>query len=131
MGGISGVHAGLSTGRSVLVAAWDMPFLTGELLRFIVDVGVAHGAYAALPESESPHGVEPFCAWYSIASLPAMDRFLGAGGGSARDFLSQLPHVHRIPQSVTGQFGDPRVLFLSVNTVEDLARARAIAEKAQ
>jgi molybdopterin-guanine dinucleotide biosynthesis protein A len=131
MGGISGVHAGLSAGRNVLVVAWDMPFVSGELLRSIMAAGVAHAADAAIPESDSPHGFEPFCAWYSVSALPAMDRFLDAGGGSARDFLSLLPHVQRIPQSVTAQFGDPRVLFLSVNTAEDLARARAIAEKAQ
>lgn len=130
LGGISGVHAALSLGRDVLVVAWDMPFVTGDLLRAIVFAGVEHDAEAAVPLSDSPHGVEPFCAWYSVRAFAAMDRFLAGGGGGAHDLLARL-RVHHIPQSVTARYGDPRILFLSVNTAEDLARARAIAGAAQ
>lgn len=108
-----------------------MPFVTGDLLQVIVNEGVEHGADAAVPRSDSPFGVEPFCAWYSARALEPMGRFLAAGAGSARDLLARLSRVHYVPQSVTARFGDPRVLFFSVNTAEDLARARAIAGASQ
>ena len=130
-GGISGVHAALSIGRDTLVVAWDMPFVTGDLLDAIVSAGIRSGADAAVPLSDSPHGIEPFCAWYSVRARQAIEGFLARGGGSARDFLSGLPRVHHVSAAVTARFGDPRVLFMSVNTEADLALARAIAEKAQ
>lgn len=130
-GGFSGVHAALSSGRDALVVAWDMPFVTGDLLRAIVAAGADHGADAAVPRSDSPHGIEPFCAWYSARSFPPIDLFLAAGGGSAHDLVARLPNVYYVPQAVTARFGDPRVLFSSVNTPQDLARARAIVETPQ
>jgi hypothetical protein len=36
-----------------------------------------------------------------------------------------------VPLSVSARFGDPDTLFLSVNTPQDLARARDIAETLQ
>ena len=131
IGGIAGIHAALSSGRDVIVVAWDMPFVTGDLLQVIVSEGVEHGADAAVPRSDSPFGVEPFCAWYTARALEPMGRFLAEGGGSARDLLARLPRVRYIPRSVTARFGDPHLLFFSVNTAEDLARARAILDTAQ
>jgi molybdopterin-guanine dinucleotide biosynthesis protein A len=131
IGGISGIQRGLSSGRNVLVVAWDMPFVTGDLLAAIATAGIEQHADAAVPVSNSPRGIEPFCAWYSTTALAPLNRFLVEGGGSASDFVGRLPRVHRIPQSVTARFGDPRVLFFSVNTPQELAEARAMAEAAQ
>lgn len=131
MGGISGVLAALSLQRNVLVVAWDMPFVTGELLKAIVDVAAQNPADAVVPQSNSPQGIEPFCAWYSVKTIGALDQFLASGGGSAREFLARLPRVHIVPLHVTATFGDPARLFFSVNTPGDLARARAMAERPQ
>ena len=131
LGGISGVLSGLSSGRDVVVVAWDMPFVTGELLTAIVRAGIDNRADAAVPQSESPTGIEPFCAWYSASALGTLEASLAAGHGSASDIVAGLDRVHHIPQSVTAKFGDPRILFFSVNTAADLARARAIAESAR
>jgi molybdopterin-guanine dinucleotide biosynthesis protein A len=125
-GGLSGVHAALRQGRDILVVAWDMPFVTPELLGAIVQAGVEHDADAAVPESDSPHRVEPFCAWYAASCRMALSEFLRSGGGSAHRFLERLPRLHLIPKRVTTRFGDPRLLFSSVNTAADLERARAI-----
>jgi molybdopterin-guanine dinucleotide biosynthesis protein A len=130
-GGVSGILAALSFRRDVLVVAWDMPFVPGGLLAAIASAGVAHGVHAVVPESESPHGVEPFCAWYAARARTSVDQFLAKRGRSASDLVARLPSVHRLPLTVTARFGDPRILFLSVNTPQDLERARAIANAAQ
>lgn len=124
-GGLAGVHAALGAGHDVVVVAWDMPFVTAPLLRLIRDEGTASNADACVPESHSPHGIEPFCAWYSSALLPALDAFLAGGGGPARAFLDTVS-VRRIPLSAVRAVGDPARMFFSVNTLTDLERARAL-----
>ena len=124
-GGLSGVEAALARGRDIVVVAWDMPFVTPDLLRLLLSA--SHGARVTVPESNSAYGVEPFCAWYSTAVLPELSAFLDQGGGPARDFLSGVPGVHRVPLDEVARIGTPERLLLSVNTAEDLDRARALA----
>lgn len=134
LGGLAGIYAGLTHGRvdrDLLAVAWDMPFVHPDLLVRMVAVGLEESANAVVPESDSPNGIEPFCAWYSASAREPLEDFLARGGGSAGSFLSLLPRVHRFPLSQTRQFGDPAVLFLSVNTPADLSRARAIADAAE
>ena len=126
-GGLSGVHAALSPGKDVLVVAWDMPFVVPQLLRAIVDRAVSSNAHVVVPESRGPAGIEPFCAFYSAKALPEIDAFLAAGGGAAHGFLRALPGTVRLPLSDVVRIGDPDRLFFSVNTPEDLERARTIA----
>lgn len=113
------------------MVAWDMPFVHPDLLARMVAIGSEEAATAVVPESESPTGVEPFCGWYSADAREPLEEFLERGSGSASSFLDLLPDVHRVPLSEVRQFGDPAVLFLSVNTAADLARARAIADAAE
>lgn len=131
-GGVAGVHAALAKSRDILVVAWDMPFVSPALLRHMVQVAARNPrAWAVVPESDSPHGIEPFCAWYAARCRGATEGFLAAGGGPARDFVTALPTVVRVPIAEVARFGDPRTMFLSVNTPGDLARARAIAASAR
>jgi molybdopterin-guanine dinucleotide biosynthesis protein A len=127
-GGMAGVEAALSEGRDVLVVAWDMPFVIPELLRAVVAAADATGADIALPESLSPHGCEPFCAFYSARVRAPLRQFLESGGGAAREFLGRVSRMHLIPLQEIASFGDLGQLFLSVNTPVDLSRARAIAD---
>jgi molybdopterin-guanine dinucleotide biosynthesis protein A len=128
-GGLAGVEAALSTGRDIVVLAWDMPFVTARVLRALIDVAHDTKADAVLPESESPYGFEPFCGFYSQRVRPLLTRFLEEGGGAAKDFVAQLENVERIPLATLSAMGDPRELFLSVNTHDDLERARAMAAR--
>jgi molybdopterin-guanine dinucleotide biosynthesis protein A len=130
LGGVAGIHAALTGGRDILVVAWDMPFVASGLLGHLVQLAARNpDAWAVVPESEE--GPEPFCAWYAARCRSATAAFLGTGGGQARDFVAALPLVVRVPVEDCARFGDPRDIFLSVNTPEDLARARTIAESAR
>lgn len=126
-GGMAGVEAALRHGADVLVVAWDMPFVPGALLRELTDEAAVHSADVVVPESDSPHGFEPFCAYYSVRVLPALTDFLGGGGGAARDFIARLERVRRVTVRDVSRFGDVATLFFSVNTKQDLERARTIA----
>jgi molybdopterin-guanine dinucleotide biosynthesis protein A len=127
-GGLAGVEAALATGGcDALVVAWDMPFVTPAILRAILEAAAAHGADIVLPESDSPYGFEPFCAYYSARVLPSLSQFLERGGGAARDFIGRASRVHLLPAVDVASVGDPRRMFFSVNTPADLERARAMA----
>jgi len=126
-GGLGGVDAVLASGSDALIVAWDMPFVTVDVLRVIVDRARRASADVVVPQSESPFGFEPFCAFYSARAGAPLSRFLAAGGRAPSDFLARLTRVERIPQAELP--GDARRLFLSVNTPEDLATARAAAER--
>lgn len=128
LGGLAGVEAALARGQDALVVAWDMPFVVPDLLQALVTASRAQDASAVVPQSlTSPFGFEPFCAFYSVRVHAALREFLGRGGGAARDFVDALDGVHHLPANEVATFGDPRRLFFSVNTPDDLARARAMA----
>lgn len=126
-GGLAGVEAALAGGRDALVVAWDMPFVSDSILRALDLAGRADDADVALPESDSPYGFEPFCARYAARVRPALAAFFEAGGGAARDFIRQLPRVRLLRAAEVARVGDARRLFFSVNSLDDLTRARAMA----
>lgn len=127
IGGLAGVEAALNHAGDVVVVAWDMPFVPADLIQELTRRAYAHDSMVVLPQSHSPHGFEPFCAFYSARLLPRLRAFLLRGGGAARDFIAQCDGVHRVPLSDLGSLGDPSVMLLSVNTPGDLSRARTIA----
>lgn len=129
-GGMAGVEAALREGTDVLVVAWDMPFVSGELLNDLTQRASVYAADVVLPESDSPYGFEPFCAYYSARIRPELSAFLTAGGGAARDFIARVERVHRMPMRDVSRFGDVATLFFSVNSKQDLERARTIAANA-
>ena len=128
-GGLAGVEAAMRRVGSIVVVAWDMPFVPGTLIRELVRVGNATSAAVVMPESDSPYGFEPFCAYYDARVLPALGAFLERGGGAARDFLAGIEQVQRIAAADVAGFGDRKTIFFSVNSADDLARARTIAAR--
>jgi molybdopterin-guanine dinucleotide biosynthesis protein A len=127
-GGLAGVEAALEWAgtRDVIVVAWDMPFVNPALLLSLVDAADAHDADAVVPESDSPHGIEPFCAFYSKRVREPLAAFLGAGGGAAHEFVRSLTRLHVLPARGVAGAGDPKRLLFSVNSPADLERARAM-----
>ena len=127
-GSLGGIHAAIvRAGGPVVVVAWDMPFVPPPLLRVLRDAGAR--ADAVLPESGSRRGVEPLCAYYSPACVPAIERRLDAGDMQVVSFFADV-RVERIPEHEVRRFGDPALLFMNVNTPDDLALAERHATPA-
>ena len=127
-GGLGGIHAALHhANTAVLVVAWDMPFVPAALLRRLRELGEA--ADVAVPESGSRRGVEPLCAFYAPSCLPAIDRSLAEGDLRVVGFHAHV-RVARLPADEVSAFGDPELLFMNVNTPDDLGVAEAHAATA-
>jgi molybdopterin-guanine dinucleotide biosynthesis protein A len=124
-GSLGGIHAALArSNTAVLVVAWDMPFVAARLLGRLRELG--EGADAAVPESGSRRGLEPLCAWYAPACLPAIERRLGTGDRRVISFFDDV-RVARLPLEEVANFGDPAVMFMNVNSPEDLEIAETHA----
>jgi len=125
-GSLVGIHAALRHAtQPILVCAWDMPFVTGALLASIRD-RAARSEFAVIPEGES--GLEPFCAAYTPACLPAIETALAADDFRLTNLLARLPSYDRIAIADVRALGDPARLFFNVNAPTDLARAEQLAE---
>jgi molybdopterin-guanine dinucleotide biosynthesis protein A len=111
----------------VLVVAWDMPFVPAGLLQRLRALG--DDADVGVPESGSRRGVEPLCAWYGSACLPAIERSIAANDRRVVGFFEHV-RVARLPAAVVSAYGDPERLFMNVNAPDDLARAEAYAATA-
>jgi molybdopterin-guanine dinucleotide biosynthesis protein A len=122
-GSLGGIHAALAHARTpVLVVAWDMPFVPAALLQRLLDLGDAHDA--AVPESESKRGVEPLCAWYAPACLAPIERRLADGDRRVVSFFEDV-RVARIPFEEVQRYGDPAIMFMNVNSPDELALANS------
>ena len=127
-GGLGGIHAALhAASQPVLMVAWDMPFVPAALLARLRELG--DGADVAVPESGSRRGVEPLCAFYAPACLRAIERRLADGDLRVVGFHEHV-RVARLPADEVSAFGDPELLFMNVNTPDDLARAETHAATA-
>jgi molybdopterin-guanine dinucleotide biosynthesis protein A len=123
-GSLGGIYTAVTAGPGpVLCVAWDMPFLTAELLEALVSGSAGFDAF--LPESDGRRGVEPLCAVYGPACAAAIERRLEAHDLRAIGFHGDV-NVGTLSLARVRACGDPDVLFFNVNSPEDLARAEAV-----
>lgn len=120
-GSLGGIHAALvHAGSAVLVVAWDMPFVPPSLLSALRTLG--READAVVPESDSRRGLEPLCAYYSPACLGPVERRIASGDRRVIAFHQDVRLV-RLTAAEVAQHGDPAVMFMNVNTPDDLSHA--------
>ncbi len=121
LGSLGGIHAALvHAGGPAMVVAWDMPFVPGGLLRALRSA--AGEADVVVPQSGSRRGVEPLCGYYGPACVPAIERRLDADDRRVIGFFDDV-RVVRLGADVVARFGDPGVLFMNVNTPDELGMA--------
>jgi molybdopterin-guanine dinucleotide biosynthesis protein A len=124
LGSLNGLHTALDAarGRSVLVLACDMPFVSPHLLEHLISL--ASQADVVVPRHEGYF--EPLHALYNKQGcLPAIETALAAG---EKRLISFYPRVRVLPVEGNDLARlDPRGLsFFNVNTLEDLAEAERI-----
>lgn len=103
----------------VLCLACDMPFVTPDFLRRLVEGSAGYDVY--VPRHDAYY--QPLCAVYAKGSADAFERFLAEGGRRIYDVYQQVNTGYLAVGD--GRFGDPDDLFMNVNTPADLEAARA------
>jgi molybdopterin-guanine dinucleotide biosynthesis protein A len=126
-GPLAGMEAGLLEVRfpQVFIAAGDMPFLSSELVSFLLDELVQGEVEAVVPLYEGR--MHPLCAAYERSILPHVRSALDEGVRSVREFVGRLERVTYAEGAEIRPFGDPDILLMNVNAPEDLRRAREVA----
>jgi molybdopterin-guanine dinucleotide biosynthesis protein A len=126
LGGLAtALHA--AAGAPVLVLAWDMPFVTTDLLAELRRRGES-GASAVVPVHGEGRWAEPLCAWYAPAALGTCLGLLDAGARRAGALFDALPGAETIGDADLTRFGVPARLFTSVDTPDALAALDEIIE---
>lgn len=123
-GSLGGIYAALTAGAGpVLLVAWDMPFVTVDLLQALVGGAGSYDVF--LPESGGRRGVEPLCGVYGPACMDPIVRQLDDEDFRAIGFHDAV-RVGRLPLDAVSRFGDPATMFFNVNTPDDLAKAEEL-----
>jgi molybdopterin-guanine dinucleotide biosynthesis protein A len=123
-GSLGGIFTVVSSSREhTLIVAWDMPFLSPELLRALIQKAEANDVF--LPESTGPLGMEPLCGVYGSACAGPIERALDEKDFRAWGFHNQV-RFRTLPLAEVEQIGDPTMMFFNVNTPDDVQTAEEL-----
>jgi molybdopterin-guanine dinucleotide biosynthesis protein A len=123
-GSLGGIYSGLraAPGDAAFTVACDMPFLTPEVARLVIDRAAL--ADVVVPTSSGGR-LETLHACYAKSCLGPMESKLRQGQLRIAGFFDEV-RVLVIPEDEVARFRDPEVIFMNVNTPEELARAREV-----
>ena len=125
-GSLGGLYTGLTHARCarVFATAGDMPFLSADVIRYLIRRDQAADVVGVRLES----GLQPMHAVYSKGCLPVLQDMATSRHLRIQDlFLDERLHVSIVPeQEIAGM--DPDLLsFRNINTPEEYAVAKALA----
>lgn len=122
-GSLGGIYSGLraAPGDAAFTVACDMPFLVPEVVRLVVDrAGEGDVVVPRVGEQwETLHAV------YGKRCLGPMESRIAAGRLKITGFFEDV-RVVEIAEAEIRRVGDPAIVFMNVNTPDELARARAL-----
>jgi molybdopterin-guanine dinucleotide biosynthesis protein A len=122
-GSLGGIYSGLkAAGAAIFTVACDMPFLRPDVARLVI--GRAEEADVVVPRAGGQ--LETLHACYGKRCLEPMETRIRAGRLKIVAFLEDV-RVLEIPEEDVARLAVPEVVFMNVNTPDDLARARSIA----
>ena len=119
-GPLGGIHAALSFTETELnlVLAVDLPFVTWELLGYLISRAKGTEAIATVPRFAE--GWQPLCAIYRKSFVSVADEAL-RGGRNAIHPLLEAGDTLAVSESELDDAGFTREMFRNINTLEDLA----------
>ncbi len=117
LGPLAGLESALASSRdhTVVVLACDLPFVTTELLVYLLSL--APTADAIVPRTD--RGYHPLCAVYDRRCLEMVTRQLTRRDLAVKGLLAAL-RVRAVESDELTQFGPEARLLANVNTAADL-----------
>jgi molybdopterin-guanine dinucleotide biosynthesis protein A len=125
-GALGGIFTGLDAadGDAAFNVACDMPFLHPDVVRLVL--ARAGEADVVIPRVDGQY--ETMHALYAKACLAPMQTRLRAGQLKITGFFPEV-RVLDITADAVARHRPPQIAFMNVNTPDELARARALAEE--
>ena len=111
-----------------LIVSCDMPFLTREWLEFLCQR--AQRSAGQVVVAESTNGLEPLCACWKTASMPAVQAAFHSGVRKVSEAMKRLP-TEVLDVSVWKRFDTQGRLFWNMNSPADYEEAKCILEATQ
>jgi molybdopterin-guanine dinucleotide biosynthesis protein A len=123
-GSLGGIYSGLAAvpGDAAFTVACDMPFLSVEVVRLVASR--AAEADVVIPQIAGKW--ETLHACYAKSCLGPIERRLRSGQLKVIGFFDEV-RVLVITEAQIARLCDPAVVFMNVNTPDELDRARALA----
>ncbi len=123
LGPLGGLWTALEWARErgedgVFLLGCDMPLVSADLIRLVIDSGGAAAAVAPV----GPDGLQPLCALYRAACLPEIRERLHSDDRSLHGLLAAIEAV-QVSLVEVATVVDPEIAFWNVNTEDDGARA--------
>jgi len=123
-GSLGGIYSGLKAapGDAAFTVACDMPFLHPDVVRLVVER--AESGDVVIPRVGGQ--LETLHAAYAKSCLPHIEERLVAGRLKIVEFFPRV-RVVEIPEAEIARFRDPAIVFMNVNTPDELERAEVLA----
>ena len=128
-GPLGGIHAALSNSSAELnlVLAVDMPFVSAELLNFLLRAAETNDVLVTVPRTSK--GFQPLCAVYRRDFVQIADRALRAQNYKI-DATFAAVSLRIVEESELSAAGFSEKNFFNINTPEDLRNADGFNRRA-
>jgi molybdenum cofactor guanylyltransferase len=125
-GPLGGIHAALSSAQTDLnlMLAVDMPFLTPQFLRYLVDKARGSQATATVPRANGR--LQPLCAVYRPDFICVAEASLRSGRNKIEPLFAEVDTL-MIEEDELMRAGFQPHLFHNLNTTEDFQRAARLS----
>jgi molybdopterin-guanine dinucleotide biosynthesis protein A len=121
IGPLEAIRTALTNSRAdwIVLVACDLPFVTAELLKTLLDCASGHQAVVPMNAEEK---IEPLCAVYSIEALEPVTALITSGERKVSRLFDRL-RTRMVPFDELRRLSGSERFFVNVNTLEDYARA--------
>lgn len=125
IGPMGGIYSALKHSRTDknLVLSCDLPFVTNELLSYILKN--ATGYQVAVPWQGNRH-YEPLCGFYHVSVLQQMRTFIQKGNYKLPDLFDTIRMNKLVIDKNSGFYSEK--LFFNVNSKQDLDKASVLMQ---
>ena len=122
-GSIGGLYTGLKASDTLwsLVVACDMPFISRELIRFMLSIISKNRCDAIVPVINGRY--QPTHALYNSTCIPFIEKNISSGNFRMDSYFDEI-YLEEIGEDVINSIKVAELSFFNVNTEDDLFTAR-------
>ena len=122
-GSIGGLYTGLKAADTLwsLVVACDMPFISRELIQFMLSIISKNRCDAIVPVINGRY--QPTHALYNSTCIPFIEKNISSGNFRMDSYFDEI-YLEEISEDVINSIKGAELSFFNVNTEDDLFTAR-------